>query len=338
MVVVVWWTNRRHHTRRTDARRARARRHEPAEARQERPDLPALTRRRPGRPEHSTLIGSNLNSDMRDYTRFMLFAEEHGANFTAKAGRRLRRRCSATCGIPGDPARFQAYVRYYLSDHRPYSAESPRPTRNVACPDPELSWHGRSRRCRRPWVSPSATCRRAAKLHSGRARRDGHSHDPARRQLRHVRDAPGRRAYLIDSVFREQRGRRGERVRSRSGSRITDGDTGRGLPRANAMSECIRRWPWSWPERRRCGRHVRGRRGRIAPALPGKMVTHARRDRARPAPCSASVPDGRSRAHWATDDSGHDGRAVERSSTSTSSSRCSVRNERPTMRASSGRR
>ena len=87
------------------------------------PIYEALTRRGLHLPQHSTQIGSNLNSDSH-YDQVAFFPGETASDFTGRSGvfdfdGAVFARLWATRGR----ADFQAYVRYHLSDHRPLWAE-----------------------------------------------------------------------------------------------------------------------------------------------------------------------------------------------------------------------
>jgi endonuclease/exonuclease/phosphatase family metal-dependent hydrolase len=121
---VAWWTNRRHKNRYAPTKDVLALGDfnlpttDPSD-----PIYQALTRKGLRPPKHSTLIGSNLNSDMH-YDQIMFFPGDTDQKFTGASGVvdfdgavfrdlwKLRTK-----------AQFQAYVKYYLSDHRPYWAE-----------------------------------------------------------------------------------------------------------------------------------------------------------------------------------------------------------------------
>jgi endonuclease/exonuclease/phosphatase family metal-dependent hydrolase len=121
---VAWWTNRRHRNRYAPTKDVLALgdMNLPKLDKND-PIYRALTRKGLRPPDHSTIIGSNLNSD-KHYDQIMFFPGDTAANFTG------------ACGVvdfdgavfrdlwnQDDVARFQSYIRYYLSDHRPYWAE-----------------------------------------------------------------------------------------------------------------------------------------------------------------------------------------------------------------------
>ena len=121
---VAWWTDRRHRNKYAPTKDVLALgdlnlpKLDPSD-----PIFRALTRKGLRPPEHSTIIGSNLNSDMH-YDQIMFFPGDTAANFTGAGGVvDFDGAVFRDLWDPANPARFQSYVRYYLSDHRPYWAE-----------------------------------------------------------------------------------------------------------------------------------------------------------------------------------------------------------------------
>ena len=123
---VAWWTNRRHRNKYAPTKHVLALgdMNLPKTDKSD-PIYRALTRKGLRPPEHSTLIGSNLASDMH-YDQIMFFPGDTKAKFTGAAGvvdfdgavfRRLWEDPTKTA------TQFRGYVKYYLSDHRPYWAE-----------------------------------------------------------------------------------------------------------------------------------------------------------------------------------------------------------------------
>ena len=175
---VAWWTDRRHRNKYAPTKDVLALgdfnlpKVDPGD-----PIYRALTRKGLRPPQHSTLIGSNLNSDMH-YDQIMFFPGDTDQNFTGQAGvvdfdgAVFRDLWTTKTSV-----QFQSYVKYFLSDHRPYWAEFPHLT-NVACQTRSRRGTAGRRRCRRP-VSPRrepvTSCEAALRM----CRRDGHSHDPA---------------------------------------------------------------------------------------------------------------------------------------------------------------
>lgn len=121
---VAWWTNRRHKNKYAptkdvlalgDLNLPKLDKNDPI--------YRALTRKGLRPPDHSTIIGSNLNSDMH-YDQIMFFPGDTAANFTGTGGVvDFDGAVFRDLWDEGDVAKFQAYIRYYLSDHRPYWAE-----------------------------------------------------------------------------------------------------------------------------------------------------------------------------------------------------------------------
>jgi endonuclease/exonuclease/phosphatase family metal-dependent hydrolase len=121
---VAWWTNKRHQNKYAPTKDVVALgdfnlpKTDPSD-----PIYQALTRKGLRPPEHSTLIGSNLNSDMH-YDQIMFFPGDTKEKFTGASGvvdfdgAVFRNLWAAKT-----PVQFQSYVKYYLSDHRPYWAE-----------------------------------------------------------------------------------------------------------------------------------------------------------------------------------------------------------------------
>jgi endonuclease/exonuclease/phosphatase family metal-dependent hydrolase len=121
---VAWWTDRRHRNKYAPTKDVLALgdlnlpKLDPSD-----PIFQALTRKGLRPPEHSTIIGSNLNSDMH-YDQIMFFPGSTAANFTGNGGVvDFDGAVFRALWNQNDNARFQAYIRYYLSDHRPYWAE-----------------------------------------------------------------------------------------------------------------------------------------------------------------------------------------------------------------------
>ena len=121
---IAWWTDRRHRNKYAPTKNVLALgdfnlpKVDPAD-----PIYEALTRKGLRPPEHSTLVGSNLKSDMH-YDQIMFFPGDTAQSFTGAAGvvdfdGAVFRDLWST----RTPAQFQEYVKYYLSDHRPYWAE-----------------------------------------------------------------------------------------------------------------------------------------------------------------------------------------------------------------------
>jgi endonuclease/exonuclease/phosphatase family metal-dependent hydrolase len=74
-------------------------------------------------PEHSTQIGSNLAGD-KHYDQVAFFPTGAGASFTGKAGVfDFDGGVFAALWTSKTEKQFRAYLRYYLSDHRPLWAE-----------------------------------------------------------------------------------------------------------------------------------------------------------------------------------------------------------------------
>jgi endonuclease/exonuclease/phosphatase family metal-dependent hydrolase len=121
---VAWWTSRRHRSKYAPTKDVLALgdMNLPKLDKSD-PVYRALTRKGLRPPEHSTLIGSNLNSD-KHYDQIMFFPGDTAANFTGNGGVvDFDGAVFKDLWDPANPARFQSYVRYYLSDHRPYWAE-----------------------------------------------------------------------------------------------------------------------------------------------------------------------------------------------------------------------
>lgn len=87
------------------------------------PIYEALTARGLHLPQHSTQIGSNLDSDSH-YDQVAFFPGETAAEFTGRSGV-FDFDGAVFAGLWANRGRadFEAYVRYYLSDHRPLWAE-----------------------------------------------------------------------------------------------------------------------------------------------------------------------------------------------------------------------
>lgn len=85
----------------------------------------ALRKRGLQRPEHSTKIASNISSD-KDYDQIMFFPNKTDDEHTGKIGI-FDFDNAVFAKLWNDPkkskAQFRAYLRYYLSDHRPLWAE-----------------------------------------------------------------------------------------------------------------------------------------------------------------------------------------------------------------------
>jgi endonuclease/exonuclease/phosphatase family metal-dependent hydrolase len=121
---IAWWANRRHHNKYAPTKDVLALGdfNLPKTDKSD-PIYQALTRKGLRPPAHSTLIGSNLGSDMH-YDQIMFFPGDTDENFTGAAGvvdfdGAVFRKLWDT----RTPVQFQGYVKYYLSDHRPYWAE-----------------------------------------------------------------------------------------------------------------------------------------------------------------------------------------------------------------------
>ena len=123
---IAWWANRHHRNRHAPTKDVLALGdfNLPKVDKSD-PIYQALTRKGLRPPEHSTLIGSNLKSDMH-YDQIMFFPGDTGENFTGQCGvvdfdgavfRKLWNDRTKT------EVQFRGYVKYYLSDHRPYWAE-----------------------------------------------------------------------------------------------------------------------------------------------------------------------------------------------------------------------
>ena len=121
---VAWWTNRRHRNKYAPTKDVLALgdMNLPKLDKSD-PIYRALTRKGLRPPDHSTIIGSNLNSDMH-YDQIMFFPGDTAANFTGAGGVvDFDGAVFRSLWNEDDVGRFQSYVRYYLSDHRPYWAE-----------------------------------------------------------------------------------------------------------------------------------------------------------------------------------------------------------------------
>ncbi len=87
------------------------------------PIFRALTKTGLQLPEHSTQVGSNLEGDQH-YDQVAFFPTGAGAKFTGQAGVfDFDGAVFAGLWATRTKAQFRSYVRYYLSDHRPFWAQ-----------------------------------------------------------------------------------------------------------------------------------------------------------------------------------------------------------------------